>query len=122
MTDDNNLDADPGMLTTWENRRIFRLAKERIAELRQLITELEVKNDGLETAARLLEKAGKRLGRDVDNSLTDYHDVLAKNAELKAALKEALLMPIQLGDDLKRALAHAREFKAELAAEKLKRY
>jgi hypothetical protein len=74
----DDLDADPAMLTTWENRRIFRLAKERITEL--------------ETATRLLEKASKRLGRDVQNALTDYHNAREEAAQLRqeiVALREA---------------------------------
>ena len=58
----DDLDGDPAMFTTWENRRIFRLAKERIAELRQLITELEVKNDGLK--------------RDLDKALMDHRSTI----------------------------------------------
>lgn len=37
----DDLDIDPVMFETYELRTIFRLAKERIAELRQLISELE---------------------------------------------------------------------------------
>lgn len=37
----DDLDVEPAMFETHELRTIFRLARERIAELRQLISELE---------------------------------------------------------------------------------
>ena len=81
----DDLDIDPVMFETYELRTIFRLAKERISELRQLIAELE--SEAVEVL-ELHESTVAHVGR-LETANTELATTNAHLASEVAALREA---------------------------------
>ena len=69
----DDLDIDPAMFETHELRTIFRLARERIAELRQLISELE---DTLDPIALRWQEAGTAYAKRITELESEAVEVL----------------------------------------------